>query len=97
VFVLEGEGGLIPGATHETANSAWGLTLDNLIYLVDRYDFGIDDHPVSHVVFGTPTDWFASHGWRVTGTEEIENWQAITNVLVEILQVGNAERAPTAL
>ena len=25
VFVLEGEGGLTPGASHETRNSAWGL------------------------------------------------------------------------
>ena len=38
VFVLEGEGGLTPGAVHETANSAWGLALDNLYFLVDWND-----------------------------------------------------------
>ena len=47
VFILEGEGGLTPGATHETLNSAWGLGLDNLYYLVDWNDFGIDAHAVS--------------------------------------------------
>jgi len=47
VFVLEGEAGLTPGAVHETMNSAWGLALDNLYYVVDWNDFGIDDHAVS--------------------------------------------------
>jgi len=102
-FVLEGEGGLTPGATHETANSAWGLALDNLVYLVDWNDFGIDDHPVSHSVYGSPTDWFSSHGWRTAGTEEGENWEAITRVLVETVQRGepaetnNPDRAPAAV
>ena len=35
VFVMEGEGGLTPGASHETKNSAWGLGLDNLVFWVD--------------------------------------------------------------
>jgi transketolase len=69
VVIFEGEAGLTPGAVHETMNSAWGLSLDNLYYVVDWNDFGIDDHPVSSVVYGTPTDWFSSHGWRVFGTE----------------------------
>ena len=102
VFVLEGEGGLTPGATHETANSAWGLALDNLIYLVDWNDFGIDDHPVSNSVYGSPTDWFASHGWRTAGTEEGENWQAITRLLVETVpgdeaEAGSTGKAPAAV
>src|SRR5512137_2893669 len=67
VFAFEGEGGLTPGANHEAMNSAWGLALDNLYYVLDWNDFGIDDHPISSVVYGTPTDWFASHGWRVFG------------------------------
>ena len=50
VFAFEGEGGLTPGAAHETMNSAWGLALDNLYFVVDWNDFGIDDHPVSTVV-----------------------------------------------
>ena len=45
VFVVEGEGGLTPGVTHETLNSAWGLGLDNLVFLVDWNDFGIDATP----------------------------------------------------
>jgi transketolase len=36
VFIIEGEGGLTPGSTHETANSAWGLALDNLYYIAIR-------------------------------------------------------------
>ena len=59
VFVVEGEGGLTPGASHETRNSAWGLGLSNLVFLVDWNDFGIDERPASSVVFGTPADWFA--------------------------------------
>src|SRR5579862_7390059 len=34
VFVVEGEGGLTPGSAHETKNSAWGLGLDNLIFML---------------------------------------------------------------
>ncbi|MCE1208313.1 MAG: transketolase, partial [Spirochaetia bacterium] len=39
VFIFEGEGGLTPGVTHETMNSAWGLGLDNLYYVVDWNDY----------------------------------------------------------
>ena len=47
VFVVEGEGGLTPGASHETRNTAWGLGLNNLVFLLDWNDYGIDDtgHP----------------------------------------------------
>ena len=54
VFVVEGEGGLTPGASHETRNSAWGLGLDNLVFLLDWNDYGIDDPAISSVVHGTP-------------------------------------------
>ena len=47
VFTVEGEGGLTPGAAHETKNSAWGLGLSNLVLLVDWNDFGIDERPAS--------------------------------------------------
>jgi len=69
VFGIEGEAGLTPGAAHQMMNSAQGLALDNLYFVVDRNDFGIDRHPVSTVVHGTPADWFAPHGWRVFGAE----------------------------
>ncbi len=96
VFIMEGEGGLTPGAMHETANSAWGLALDNLYYLVDWNDFGIDDHPVSTVVFGTPKDWFGSHGWRVFGTEKGSDWEALVLVMEEMFHAPNPDRVPTA-
>src|SRR5262245_39397363 len=62
VFALEGEGGLTAGAHHETKNSAWGLGLDNLVYLVDWNDFGIDPRAASTVVHGAPEDWFRPYG-----------------------------------
>ena len=95
VFILEGEAGLTPGATHETANSAWGLALDNLYYIVDWNDFGIDDHPVSSVVYGTPTDWFGSHGWRVFGAEQGSDWGAVTRALLSMTMGANPNRAPS--
>ncbi len=95
VFVIEGEGGLTPGATHETANSAWGLALDNLYYVVDWNDFGIDAHPVSDVVSGTPEQWFGSHGWRVFAAETEENWSSLSAAMLEMVYGGNPQRAPS--
>ncbi len=95
VFVLEGEAGLTPGAVHETMNSAWGLGLDNLFFVVDWNDFGIDDHPVSRVVHGTPADWFAPHGWRVFGTEAGEDWAAVTRTLQAMIAGENPDQAPS--
>jgi transketolase len=84
VFAFEGEGGLTPGASHETKNSAWGLGLGNLVYVVDWNDFGIDNQPISTVVKGTPTDWFEPYGWRVRGVEEQEAWEPVASALLEI-------------
>ena len=64
VFAVEGEGGMTAGAIHETKNSAYGLGLGNLFYVVDWNDHGIDPHPVSSVVKGTPKEWFESYGPR---------------------------------
>jgi transketolase len=70
VFALEGEGGLTAGSSHETLNAAWGLGLDNLLVLLDWNDYGIDPRPASAVVYGTPADWFTSHGWRAWGAAD---------------------------
>jgi transketolase len=94
VFVIEGEGGLTPGVNHEAMNSAWGLALDNLHYLVDWNDFGIDDHPISSVVYGTPAEWFRSHGWRVFGTQDGDDWSAVTQALLSMVLTANPDRAP---
>jgi transketolase len=96
VFVVEGEGGLTPGATHETLNSAWGLGLSNLVFLVDWNDFGIDLRPLSSVVYGTPDDWFGSHGWRVTGTDDGMAWGPVTRTVLEAARGDNPDRVPTA-
>lgn len=68
VVVFEGDAGLTPGGAHETMNSAWALGLDNLFFLIDWNNFGIDDHPLTETVPNTPNEWFGSHNWRVFGT-----------------------------
>jgi transketolase len=97
VFNLEGEGGLTPGGTHETLNSAWGLALDNLYFLVDWNDYGIDPHPISKVVYGTPDDWFGSHGWRVFHTENGSDWDSVTETLLAMVYGENSDRMPQAM
>ena len=90
VFAFEGEGGLTTGASHETMNSAWGLGLGNLVYFLDWNDFGIDARPFSSIVYGTPEDWFGSHGWHVEGTTNAEDWEELTNAYYKLL-VTNAD------
>ena len=90
VFAFEGEGGLTAGASHETMNSAWGLGLGNLIYFLDWNDFGIDPRPFSSIVYGTPEDWFGSHGWHVEGTMDGENWGELTKSYYKLL-IENAD------
>ena len=85
VFAFEGEGGLTTGASHETMNSAWGLGLGNLVYFMDWNDFGIDDRPFSSIVYGTPKDWFGSHGWHVEGTMNGEAWESLINAYYKLL------------
>jgi transketolase len=95
VFAFDGETGLTPGGVYETMNSAWGLALDNLHFVVDWNDFGIDEHPVSRSVFGTPQDWFAPHGWRVFGTEHGSEWGPVAHALLEMAHTPNPNRAPS--
>jgi transketolase len=94
VFVIEGEGGLTPGASHETKNSAWGLGLANLVFLVDWNDFGIDERPASAVVHGTPEDWFRPYGWHVVGTEHGSEWGPVARAVLEGTRGENPESAP---
>ncbi len=84
VFALDGEGGLTPGVNFEVRNAAWGYGLDNLYYLVDWNDFGIDSHRVSDVVPGAPADWFQSAGFEVHGAEDGEDWEQLTSALQEM-------------
>ena len=96
VFCLDGEAGLTPGSVHETMNSAWGMALDNLYFLLDWNDYGIDSHRVSDVVYGTPKEWFASHGWRVVGTEEGSEWESVTRTILELVLAHEPDGAPSA-
>jgi len=95
VFAVEGEGGLTPGAAHETKNSAWGLGLDNLVFLVDWNDYGIDERPASAVVHGTPVDWFEPYGWRVAGTENGMEWGPVTRTILDAARGPNPEKVPS--
>jgi len=95
VFVVEGEGGLTPGASHETRNSAWGLGLNNLVYLLDWNDYGIDDPAISSVVPGTPQSWFEAYDWRVTGTMEGSEWGPVTRAVLEAARGENPDRVPS--
>lgn len=95
VFVFEGEGGLTPGGAHEAKNTAWGLGLSNLVFLIDWNDYGIDPRPASSVVHGTPVDWFAPYGWRVTGTETGMEWPQVTRAVVDAACGANPEHTPT--
>ena len=95
VFTVEGEGGLTPGASHETRNSAWGLGLSNLVFLVDWNDYGIDDVAIHEVVHGTPRDWFEPYGWRVTGTEQGSEWGPVTRAVLEAARGENPDATPS--
>ncbi|MBN1484237.1 MAG: transketolase [Chloroflexia bacterium] len=95
VFALEGDAGLTPGAAHESMNSAWAMALDNLYYIVDWNDYGIDEHPLSATVPGTPRDWFAPHGWRVFGAEFGSEWGPVAQALLGMVLSDNPERRPS--
>ena len=92
VFALEGEGGLTAGVTHESRISAYGLRLDNLIYVLDWNDYGIDNRPFSQIKAGTPKDWFEPYGWKVCGTENGDDWESIINAYTELFSDKNDDR-----
>jgi transketolase len=97
VFAFEGEGGHTTGATHESKNSAWGLGLDNLVYVLDWNDFGIDPNPCSSVVYGSPEIWFKSYGWKVAGTENGSEFEAVSRAMQELLFTPNTDKVPRCL
>ena len=97
VFALEGEGGLTAGAIHEVKNTAWALGLDNLYYLVDWNDFGIDAHRISSIVKGGPEEWFAPYGWRVFGCQDTEDWECLTRAFLQMMEGDNSEKVPSVL
>ncbi|MBN1295489.1 transketolase [bacterium] len=94
VFAFEGEGGLTPGASHETKNTAFGLGLSNLVFFIDWNNFGIDNQPISTVVNGTPDTWFEPYGWKVCGTLHGDEWEDITRVILEAARGDNPRGVP---
>jgi len=97
VFAFEGEGGFTAGVTHETLNSAYGLGLGNLVFVLDWNDFGIDDRPFSAVMAGTPQNWFESKGFRTVGVENGENWEEIITAYSELFSANADKNQPKAI
>jgi transketolase len=95
VFAFEGEGGHTAGASHETKNSAWGLGLSNLYYVLDWNDYGIDDRRISSVVHGNPRDWFEPYGWRVFNAENGSDWALVTRMLCDMVYSPNPHGDPS--
>ncbi len=95
VFAIEGEGGLTTGVSHEARISAYGLGLNNLIYIVDWNNYGIDNRPFSDIKAGKPQDWFEPYGWKVAGTEN-EDWSSILKSYEELFNDPHSDR-PKAL
>ena len=73
----------MPSRSCERGNSAWGLGLSNLVFLIDWNDYGIDMRPASSVVAGTPDDWFRPYGWRVLGTDRGMEWPSVARTVLE--------------
>ena len=96
VFAIEGEGGLTTGVSHEARISAFGLGLNNLIYILDWNDYGIDDRPFSEIKAGTPKDWFKPYGWKVAGTKNGEDWYSILQAYEELFTSPDLDK-PKAL
>ena len=94
VFAVEGEGGHSAGAHHEVKNSAYGLGLDNLIYLFDWNDHGIDSFANSEVMHGSPKEWFEPYGWRVAGAEDGHDYAQITRAMLEIIHAEDTQGRP---
>jgi transketolase len=78
-------------------NSAWGLGLDNLCYVVDWNDYGIDPHRYSSVVDQTPREWFGSHGWRVCEAENGSDWESVTRGVVDLTHGDNTAQRPNVM
>jgi transketolase len=94
VFAIEGEGGHTAGCHHETKNSAYGLGLDNLYFILDWNNFGIDDQPISSVVHGTPRDWFESYGWHAHEAVNGSDWDDVTQAILDMVYGDNPPLRP---
>ncbi|MFN8178157.1 MAG: transketolase [bacterium] len=97
VFAFEGEGGLTAGASWETRNTAFGLGLDNLVYVLDWNDEGIDARRCSSVVHGGPAEWFGSAGWKVAGAENGSDWESVASALAEGVHGPNPDKRPVCV
>jgi len=97
VFAFEGEGGFTAGASWETRNSAWGLGLNNLVYVLDWNDEGIDPRSCSSVVYGGPEEWLGMSGWKVVGAENGSDWDDVARALLEGIHGPNADAVPVCV
>lgn len=70
--------------------------MDNLIFLVDWNDFGIDQRPASSVVHGDPRSWFEPYGWQVVGTDDGMEWEPVTRTVLEVSRRDEPRSGPAA-
>ncbi len=95
VFAIEGEGGHTAGCWHETKNSAYGLGLDNLNVIMDWNDFGIDPHPTSSIVAGTPARLVrALRLARARGRRTAATGSDVLKALLEMTHGDNPQQRP---
>jgi transketolase len=97
VYAFEGEGGFTAGASWETRNSAWGLGLDNMVYVLDWNDEGIDARTCSSVVHGGPEEWLGSAGWKVVGAENGSEWGSVARAMLEGIHGPNPDKVPICI
>ena len=65
-----------------------------MVYFIDWNDYGIDARPFSSIVYGTPEDWFGSHGWHVEGTSNVEDWSSLTEAYYRLLVKNSDSNIP---
>lgn len=81
IFVLEGEGGLTPGGTHEAQNAAWAAKLGNRFILLEDFNDESIDRKVSEVIPGEPCVQWEAHGWVVKETAQGNHIPSVVEVL----------------
>ncbi len=90
-----GRGRPHPRRQPRDAQLGLGPGLDNLVFLVDWNDYGIDDPSISSVVPGTPESWFGAYDWRVTGTMDGSEWAPVSRAVLEAARGENPSHRPS--
>ncbi len=85
IFVLEGEGGLTPGGTHEAQNAAWAAKMGSRLIMMEDFNDASIDRRVSEVIPGAPRVQWKAHGWIVRETKKGNDIPSVMKVLQELV------------